>query len=390
MTKAQAVLVQNPEWQAAVQAVTEQLTDFGSIDLLVVFAGASYRAFYAEMVQELYQKSGAKVLVGCSGQGIIGQEQEIEKNQAALSVLALSLPGAELRPILITDEILQNSGAVGLPQQLGIQPSDTNAWILLADPFNLDAEALLKTLTEYYPGRPLIGGMASASPRLRQTYLFFNNQVLTEGAVALAVGGKYTLQPVVSQGATPIGEAWMVTQADKNLIYTISGRPAFEVLLDTIKDLPPDLLEKARRNLLVGLAVDEYKSDFGRGDYIIRSLMGADQKSGVIALNDFPRIGQTIQFQLRDADAADEDLRELLTATKTRLGDNQPLAGVLFACNGRGLNMFPEPDHDAKSIAAQFSAMPLVGFFCNGEIGPIGPKPFLHGFTASLGLFVEK
>jgi len=389
MTKAQAVLVQNPEWQVAVQSVTAQLADFGPVDLLVVFAGAAYRAFYTEIVQELYHKSGAKVLVGCSGQGIIGQEQEIEK-QAALSVLALELPGAELRPVVITNEILQNSSVVSLPEQFGIQPNEVNAWVLLADPFHLDAELLLKTLTEYYPGRPLIGGMASASPRLRQTYLFLNDKILTEGAIALAVGGKYTLQPVVSQGATPIGEAWMVTQAEKNLIYSISGRPAFEVLLDTIKDLPPDLLEKARRNLLVGLAVDEYKSDFGRGDYIIRSLMGADQKSGIIALNDFPRVGQTIQFQLRDAEAADEDLRELLAATKTKLGDNKPLAGVLFSCNGRGLNMFPELDHDAKGIAEQLGPMPLAGFFCNGEIGPIGPQPFLHGFTASLALFVEK
>jgi small ligand-binding sensory domain FIST len=155
-----------------------------------------------------------------------------------------------------------------------------------------------------------------------------------------------------------------------------------------MKTLSPEQLDKFRKQPLVGLAVDEYKSEFGRGDYIIRNLIGADPRTGVIVIGDIPRIGQTIQFQMRDEIAADEDLRELLSNSRNEMGGNIPVAGLLFSCNGRGSNMFAESDHDAKRISEALNEMPLAGFFCNGEIGPIGSKTFLHSFTASLGLFV--
>jgi small ligand-binding sensory domain FIST len=265
-----------------------------------------------------------------------------------------------------------------------------NGWILLADPYTLDPEQMIALFSEAYPGLPVVGGMASGDFRQQRTYLFLNDRVLKEGALALPVGGDYTLKTVVSQGAMPVGEAWMVTAAERNIIFSISGRPAYEVLIETFRGLTPERQEQARRNLLVGLAVDEYKAEFGRGDFLIRNLMALDPASGAIAISAEPRIGQTIQFQLRDSAAADEDLRELLGKVTPALENNPPLAGVVFSCNGRGQGLFGTPDHDAHAINEQLGSLPLAGFFCNGEIGPVGSQTFLHGFTASLGLFVKK
>lgn len=384
MTKAKAVLSQNADWEAAVTEACQQLADFGQIDLLFMFASASYRPNLPELVRAIYEKSGAQILLGCSGQAIISTGREIE-DKRAFSLLALSLPQAQLNAAYLTQAELDEGK---IEAKLHKACPDPNAWMLIADPFHFDAEKMLSLISKEYPSLPLVGGIASSG--LRQTYLFFNDMVFEEGAIALAIGGEYTLQTVVSQGATPIGETWMVTAADQNVVESISGRPAYEVMIETIKTLSEAQQQKVNRNLLVGLAVDEYKSDFVRGDFLIRNLMAVDPKSGAIAINALPTVGQTIQFQLRDAAAANEDLTELLGAVKTRLGSSEPVAGVLFSCNGRGVGLFGKPDHDAAAIDQALTNLPLTGFFCNGEIGPIGNKNFLHGFTASLGLFVAK
>jgi len=251
-------------------------------------------------------------------------------------------------------------------------------------------ETLLDGFSSAYPGVPIIGGLASASTHPHQTFVFLNGDVHGQGAVAVALSGAYTIETVVSQGCDPIGEPWIITGANGSIVETISQRPAYEVLVETVRALPPDKQERASRNLLVGLAMDEYKESFGRGDFLIRGLMGADPKSGAIAVGARPRVGQTIQFQIRDAAAADEDLRQLLATARETLGDTRPVGAVLCSCNGRGAGLFGFPDHDARTVAQQLGAVPLAGFFCNGEIGPVGRDVFLHGFTASLGLIVPK
>jgi small ligand-binding sensory domain FIST len=386
MTKAQAVLIQSPDWQVVVQKASTQLASFGQIDLLLVFTSATYEDNLPKLIQGLYKESGATTLMGCSGHGVIGEEREIEQTPA-VALLALALPGARLKPVHLTQAVLCQTNVSGLPALTGTNGLEVNAWLFLGDPFTLgEPERTLTLFSEAYPGRPLIGGMASGDFPTRQTCLFLNGEVLIEGALTLAIGGTYTLHPVVSQGATPIGEPWMITEVEGN----ISGRPAYHLLVDTFKSLPPIQRHQARRNLLVGLATDEYKAEFKRGDFLIRNLIAIDPVNGAIAIADEPRIGQTIQFQLRDAEAADEDLREILDTAKAKLGEIEPLAGVLFSCNGRGTGLFGAPDHDARVIAEQLGPLPLAGFFCNGEVGPVGPKNFLHSFTASLGLFVPR
>jgi small ligand-binding sensory domain FIST len=388
-----AAISQGLDWEEPLErAIEESGAATGSPDLALLFASADYGPDLATMVRRVQSVTGAGIVAGCSGQGVIGPEREIE-GLPAVALMSLSLPGAMLRAC----HILQTDVAASMdkpedfwPARTGVSMEELNGWLLFADPFHLDTEALLTSFSAAYPGKPIIGGLASAASRPHQTFVFLDGEVHDEGAVAVALGGAYTIQTVVSQGCDPIGEAWIITDAEGSVVRTISQRPAYEVLIETIKNLPPDKQQRASNNLLVGLAMDEYKDTFGRGDFLIRGLMGADPESGALAIGAHPRVGQTIQFQIRDAAAADEDLRQLLTEAREALGGVQPAGAVLCSCNGRGEGLFGFPDHDARSLAQQLGAVPVAGFFCNGEIGPVGKDIFLHGFTASLGLIVPK
>jgi small ligand-binding sensory domain FIST len=217
-----------------------------------------------------------------------------------------------------------------------------------------------------------------------------NGDVFEDGGVAISVGGGVKLEGVISQGCTPIGESWTLTRVEHNLIHQIANRPAYAVLEETFQQLPLAERQKARGNLLIGLVVNEYREDFHRGDFLVRNLIGGDPNSGVLAVGALPRAGQMMQFQRRDAAAATEDMNELLSRAKEQLGGATIYGGCLCCCNGRGQNLFGAPNHDAELVQKQLGPFGLAGFFGNGEIGPVGEKNYLHGFTASLALFVKK
>jgi small ligand-binding sensory domain FIST len=387
---AMSAIASGTTWEEALEsALATTGESIQGADLLLVFASPAFAAGYAGILARLRELTAARVLAGCSGQGIIGTEREVE-DRPALALLGATLPGASVRAAHVRqDQITGCSSAAEWHRLTGLPPDDVNAWIILADPFRLDVERLLAGLTQAYPGAPLVGGLASGDPRAGRTHVFLRGSVFDEGAVMIAVGGAYTLRTVVAQGAEPIGEAWTVTGAEGNWITSIGGRPALEVLTETFQSLPPDLQVRARTNLLVGLAIDEYRAEFGRGDFLIRNLLGADRQHGALAVSDLPRVGQTVQFQVRDARAADDDLRAMLDAARREM-DADPVAALLCSCNGRGVGLFGTPDHDAHAVAERLGPLPLAGFFCNGEIGPVGGRAYLHGFTASLALIVPR
>jgi small ligand-binding sensory domain FIST len=387
---ARGALVANERWDVALEGALEQVMG-DPVDVALLFASGEYAEHYPEMLKIVRRATRATIVLGCSGEGIIGTGVEMEQ-APALSLLTLSLPGARLRSVRFTDEMVRNCTT---PDQwraaLDLPPDDINAWLVLADPFHMDCEGLISALSLAYPDAPMLGGLASNDIAERRTYVFYNDEVFDEGGVGLAIGGPYTILPLVSQGCEPIGEPWTITQVqDNGLIATISNRPAYELLVETFKELTPDLQHRAQRNLFVGLAADEYRDSFERGSFLIRQLIGVDRHNGALAIGALPRMGQTIQFQMRDASTADLDLKELLTQARATLGEHQPFAGILCTCNGRGEGMFGVPDHDAGAIADEFGSLPLTGLFCNGEIGPVGKRPFLHGFTACLALLIQR
>src|SRR5437773_878266 len=212
------------------------------------------------------------------------------------------LPGVQLNPFHVEmDEIRQLGGPEEWRARFGLAPEQVNAWLVLADPFSIHPDMLVSGLAAAYPGKTIAGGLASGEGQVQGTFLFVNDTVYTSGAIVLAIGGAYTLLSVVAQGAAPIGEPWTITEADGNVLRTIGNRPPLDVLRDTLNALSDPMRSRAARNLLVGLAMDEYREQFDQGDFLIRNLMGVDPDSGAMAIGAEPELGQTIQFQVRDA-----------------------------------------------------------------------------------------
>ena len=346
---------------------------------------------HAEIVCELLRvHAQVPLLAGCSSGSLICNAQEIEERGGI--VLALyHLPGVELRGVRFTQEQVEEAtSAAYWHSETGVQPEQTNGWLTFADPFHLDSERWLAGWNEAYAPVPVVGGLASGEINEQLTQVYLNGEVFTEGGVAVSVGGKVGLASVISQGCTPIGDTWTLTRVDQNLIHQIANRPAYEVLVDTFNALPADEQKKAQRNLFIGLVTNEYLEEFHRGDFLVRNLLGADPKSGILAVGALPRAGQTVQFQRRDAVAAREDMEALLERARRELGGRVIYGGCLCCCNGRGERLFGEPSHDARRTQEVLGPFGLSGFFCNGEIGPVGERNFLHGYTASLALFVSK
>jgi small ligand-binding sensory domain FIST len=330
------------------------------------------------------------LLAGCSSTSLVAGEKEFE--DASGIVLALySLPGAELKGFRFSQEHIGDAeNPANWPLESGVSPQSTNGWLAFADPFHMDAESWIRSWNGAYAPLPTFGGLASGIYTDQVTQVYLNGEVFEEGGVAISVGGDVKLSGVISQGCTPIGETWTLTHVEQNLIHQIANRPAYAVLSETVQHLSPADQQKARGNLFIGLVMNEYLEDFHRGDFLVRNLIGGDPNSGVLAVAALPRAGQTIQFQRRDAVAANEDMGELLGRAKEKIGGSTIYGGCLCCCNGRGKNLFGQPNHDAELVQKEFGPMGLVGFYGNGEIGPVGEKNYLHGFTASLALFVKK
>jgi small ligand-binding sensory domain FIST len=231
-----------------------------------------------------------------------------------------------------------------------------------------------------------MGGMASAALRSRQSRLFRDGRVLSAGAVGVHLPNA-EVHPLVAQGCRPIGDAYIITRADGNVIHELGGRPPLVRLREMAAALPGRDQELLAQGLQLGVVIDEYRAEPGQGDFLIRGVVGADPDSGAIAVGDQIQVGQTVQFHVRDAESADEDLRRALEREAKALGGRRPAGALLFTCNGRGSRLFAEPDHDAGLIAATLGDIPLAGFFCAGELGPVGGQNFLHTFTASIALF---
>lgn len=379
--------------EAALQAWAEGLRaklHAPKVSLGLVFMSLKFFPHARETLEVLRVHAQIPLLLGCSSQGLIANAMEVEED-AGLALALYHLPGAELKAIRFTQQQVEEcTNPAYWHAETGVGVDSGNGWLVFADPFSLDAEAWLKQWNEAYAPLPILGGLASGDFAERTTQVYLNGDVFEDGGVALSVGGTVRLQGVISQGCTPIGETWTITQAERNIIAQIGNRPAYQRLVDTFEQLPASEQKKARGNLFVGLVINEYLEEFHRGDFLIRNLIGGDPTSGALAVGALPRQGQTLQFQRRDAEAATEDMDAMLGRAKRELAGGELLGGVLCCCNGRGHRLFGEPSHDARMVQDRLGPLGLAGFFCNGEIGPVGERNFLHGYTAALALFVRK
>ena len=347
-------------------------------DLAIAFAASQHVTRGKWILSAVHDRLQPANLIGCAAGGVLAAGHEIEEGPGAV-VWALSAPGAEIFTHHLTaersgDEVL----IAGLPDDPG------EAMLVMADPYSFPTEALLAELNESHPGVPALGGLASAAVGGRGV-LLRDGDVCSEGAVACTLRG-VPLLPCVSQGAAPVGPEMRITAAEGNLVRELAGKPAIQRLTEVIASLPVQEQEMARGGVMLGIVIDENKPDFERGDFLVRPIIGAEQSSGTIAVGERVRMGQTVRLHVRDAASADEDLREALRRQSEALGSAGAAGALLFTCNGRGSHMFSVPDHDAAAIENALD-VPAGGFFCAGEIGPVGGRNFLHGFTATLAVF---
>jgi small ligand-binding sensory domain FIST len=372
---------------AIAEVSAEVLNELGAApDLALLFVSPHHLARFQSAVEQTSRELNAKHLLACSAESIVGTGTEVEQ-QPAIALWGAVIPETKIVPMHLSYEQTIDGGSIqGWPDDLPDQWPDTSLLLVLADPFSFPADSLLGRINEDQPGAVIVGGNASAAHAAGGNRLAGAGSVWNHGAVAVHLRGGLRVRTVVSQGCRPIGNPFVITRAHGNVIQELGGRPAFERLKEVYDSLANRERRMLQQGLHLGRVVNEYQDRFEQGDFLVRNVIGLDESTGFIAVGDSIRVGQTVQFHVRDAETADADLRQLLARDAQ---NNPPPAGaLLFTCNGRGSRLFTEPNHDATAVAHAYSTdLPVAGFFAAGEIGPVGGKNFLHGFTASIAFF---
>ena len=381
--------------EGAVRAVArEAREELGCEPTLgLVFATTDYVPHLEDFLEIVRLHAHLPILAGGSAQGLAGTDREME-DKPGFSLLLLHLPGATVRAVTLPPAAVEDAaaGASSIPaiwhRATGVARDAVKAWLVLADPFSFPVEKWMPQWNDAYPGVPVFGGLASGLASANESWVFHDGEAV-EGAVALAFGGDIDVHTVVSQGCKPIGEPYTITSVDQNVLYTLGSQPAYKILDGAFQGLSEEEKEHARGHLFAGLAMSEYVEEFKRGDFLVRSILGADPNTGAVAIAAKPRVGQTLQYQLRDAEAASGDLHFRLLQKQAELKEAGavPFASFLCTCNGRGIDLFGDVSHDAKAVGRYFPGVPLAGFFANGEFGPVGRQSYVHGYTAAVALF---
>jgi small ligand-binding sensory domain FIST len=358
-----------------VGAVLEELAS--PPDLAVLFCSPHHIGAVADIAAAVRTLVRPRVLVGATAVAVVGGGREIE-DDPAVSLWAARL-AAPPRPVRLT--AVRTASGLALRGLSADTFAPGDSLLLLADPFSLPVDAIVEALGELDPPVPVVGGMASAAAYAGDNRLVLDDEVSDAGGVGVVLPAEVATTVIVSQGCRPVGQPMIVTRAEGNLLQELAGRPALDRLEEMIAAADPDERTRIASGLQVGVAVDEHRLTFGQGDFLVRGILGADSQARALAVGQRIEVGTTVQFQVRDADAADHDLRSLLTDAAG--GD----AALVFTCNGRGMRFFGDPDHDAQAVQDVVGPGAVAGMFCAGEFGPVGTRSFVHGFTASVVFF---
>ena len=372
-----AALSQHPVPATAVGEVAGQVLDAlgPGADLALLFVTPPHAGALEDAAAAIQDILRPDTLLGCAAVSVVGTGVEVEQ-EPAVSLWAGSFGPSQ--PVRL--EALPDGDGLtisGWPEEPAFEPTTL---LLLADPFSFPVQSLYADLALRHPGLRVVGGNASAARGPGGNRLVLDRRVHTSGAVGVLLGPGVEVDTVVSQGCRPIGRPYIVTRAERNLVWELAGAPALERLVQMTADgMPEEDIDLMDHGLHLGQVIDESKLDFERGDFLVRNVLGADEDNGVIAVDDLVPVGSTVQFHVRDAATADEDLRHLLVGREAD-------AALLFTCNGRGMHLFGSPHHDAGVLQERIG-VPTAGFFAAGEFGPVGGRNFVHGFTASIALF---
>jgi small ligand-binding sensory domain FIST len=376
-------------FSAALEAL---LTDLSarvtSLDLLVVFVSPHHLPAWHKLPAEVSARFPKTTLLGCSGGGIIGAGREIE-DRPALAMIAAELPNVSITPFHLeaVDLPAPDADRTEWEHVLGLKnpPADPH-FIVLPDPFSFDAGAFLRGLDEHFPASKKIGGLVSGGAMAGGNILFAGNKAHRGGIAGVVLDGDLVVETIVAQGCRPIGEPMLITRCAENVIYELGSKPPLEVLQNLAQTISARDRRLMQHSLFLGIEMKDQR-EYHAGDFLVRNIVGVDPKNGAMAVGALPQPWQAAQFHLRDADTSAEDLARLLDRHKS--GGASPEGALLFSCLGRGQHLYGRPDHDSGLFMERFDA-PIAGFFCNGEIGPVGKTTFLHGYTSAFALFRAK
>ena len=368
--------------------VLERNLEGAAPDLLLVFPSREHALQQGRIPEFLADRFSSALLLGCTAGGVIGGGREIE-NHSALSVIAGHMPGVQMHPFRIEKGPLPSldesprtwRNAIGLREA-----PDNLHFFVFADPYSTSPDVLLKGLDYAYPNTAKLGGLASAASAPGGNALYLGDRVHTEGAVGVALWGDVRIDPVVAQGGIPIGKPVQITRSDRNVLLELDGRPALEVFQEAVEELEVELTPEKAGAFVLGIQADGLADSPQAGDFLIRNVIGVDPKANAIGVAEYVHEGQTVQFHLLGADSAALELRQMLTRYRDR-ETVAPAGALLFSCNGRGTNLYGAPDHDSSLFHEIVGReVPLAGFFCAGEIGPVGGQTYVHGMTSSFGI----
>jgi small ligand-binding sensory domain FIST len=386
-----AAMSTNADTVAALDEVSDRLRGqiAGDPDLAFLFFTPHHSDDAEHLAATTAQRFGVRYLLGCTGESIVGNEREVEWKPALCLWLGKFSADVQLEPIyLLPEKTPDGYSIMGLPDSLHEADPAQSVVLLLADPFSFPADLFLHQLNESFPGLRVMGGMASGGRGPGECRLIVGEKVREQGAVGVLMQGPINVRSIVSQGCRPIGRHYLITKARDNVILELGGKPPLVQLQQLWQELPPAEQQLFQQGLHVGRVINEYQGEFQRGDFLVRNVVGLDSESGALAITERVRVGQTVQFHVRDAASADEDLHALLQMDVSA-HSGKPAGALLFTCNGRGTRLFSQPDHDAGTVRSEAGEIPLAGFFAQGELGPIGGQNFIHGFTASVVLFED-
>jgi small ligand-binding sensory domain FIST len=366
------------------------------IELAFVFFSSEYRDDPAaagmsmqDMAASLVDRLGTNQVLGCCGESIIANQYELQW-QPAISVWAAALDNLRVDTCHLQFQTLGDDAAfVGWTDALSGSWSGRSTLFVLADPYSFPMDVFLHRMNEDRDSLPVIGGMASGVSQPGEARLILGDRVCDRGAVLARIDGDFDVDFVVSQGCRPIGRPFVITRAERNEIHELGGQTAWARLQSVFQSLPNRERRLVNQGLHVGRVISEYIDRPGQGDFLIRNVLKIDEETGSIAIADFVRPGQTVQFQIRDHATAHAELKHLLTRCEAAAATPCE-AALMFNCNGRGTRMFPVPHHDARLLGEIVGAVPVAGLFAAGEVGPVGGRNFLHGFTTSIALFRER
>lgn len=379
-------------WPQAVESLADQLENQlgGKPDFLLAFISPDYKKYFEEIASALRLRLQPAAFLGCTAGGIVGGGEEVEQ-QSALTLTGAILPGVNFKTFHITNDALPDldDAPDSWEKLIQIESAEKPSFLLLCDPFSFKVDSFIQGLDYAFPKLIKLGGLASGGHKAGENRLICDDKVFRSGLVGVALTGNIQVESVVAQGCRAIGKPSRVTKCDRNLLYELDGKPAVNVLRDAIERLSDREQKLAKDAIFLGVAMNEFQDKFVDGDFLVRNIFGIEPMSGALLVGEVLRSERTVQFHIRDAATSRDDLRAMLKRYVDRFGSSARGA-LLFSCLGRGQHLYGEANHDSDCFRDFLGDIPIGGFFCNGEIGPVGDSTFLHGYTSSFGIFKEK